>query len=185
VTGADLFAAVMAKLDPAVHRVFFVANSERTGEGIRLWLRGRGFPDDRIGICVPPFGFERDKDYSDGLAKRILRHQATHLFMGVGAPKSEIWCHQHGSRLGDCYVLCVGAGLDFFLGLKKRAPGFMQRIGMEWLWRCGQEPRRLFRRYFLDSWPFLLAIVSDLRGRTEALSGKSVPGLRQSRRIEA
>lgn len=163
VTGSDLFVRVMEQLDPANHRVFFVACTTQAGDRIRLSLLSRGFTDSAICIRVPPFGFESDKDYSHRLAEDIGRHRATHLFWGLGAPKSEVWSHQNRRALGDCYILCVGAGLEFFTGQKRRAPVIFRKLGMEWLWRFGQEPRRLFRRYFVDSWPFLAALVNDLK----------------------
>ena len=55
-----------------------------------------------------------------------------------------------GRPLGDCYILNAGAGLDFFVGTKQRAPRIFQRIGFEWFWRFSHEPRRLFRRYFIE-----------------------------------
>jgi N-acetylglucosaminyldiphosphoundecaprenol N-acetyl-beta-D-mannosaminyltransferase len=171
----------MPKLDPANHRVFFIANSERTADGLREWLLNRGFPEDSVGFSVPPFGFEQHSEHSRDLAARIWQHRATHLFVGVGAPKSEIWCHQNRHMLGDCYVLCVGAGLEFFLGLKKRAPAIVRKMGMEWLWRFGQEPRRLFRRYFLESWPFLIAVADDLQGRSNARWSEFSVGMTEAR----
>jgi N-acetylglucosaminyldiphosphoundecaprenol N-acetyl-beta-D-mannosaminyltransferase len=59
-------------------------------------------------------------------------------------------------------VMCIGAGVEFYLGVKKRAPQLMQNTGMEWLWRWGQEPRRLTQRYFVASWGFAGAIRDDL-----------------------
>lgn len=168
VTGSDLFAALMQGLDPLSHRCFFVVNSAATADGMINYLLSQGFHRDSIQTCVPQYGFERDMSVSDALAERIRSHRTTHLFVGVGAPKSEIWCHRHAEDLGNCYALCVGAGPEFFLGLKRRAPPLWQRYGVEWLWRFGQEPRRLFRRYFIDSWGFFLAIVEDYWARGTA-----------------
>jgi N-acetylglucosaminyldiphosphoundecaprenol N-acetyl-beta-D-mannosaminyltransferase len=162
VTGSDLIAYVLPRLDPALHRVFIIASTEAIGDGLTQYLVGRGFSESAVATCTPPLGFERDHHYSEALAKQVGQHQATHLFIGLGAPKSEVWCHRHRDTLGDCYVLSVGAGLEFFLGYKERAPALVQKAGMEWLWRFAQEPQRLFRRYFVESWPFLLAIGSDL-----------------------
>lgn len=162
VAGSDLFARLMYELDPATHRCFFLANEEATGEGLRSWLQARGFPASAIEIAVPPFGFEKDEQYSRSLATRVRQHGTTHLFIGLGAPKSEIWSFSNRHHLGDCYVLCAGAGLEYFLGLKDRAPTLLQDIGLEWFWRFLHEPRRLFRRYFIDSWAMVGAILDDL-----------------------
>lgn len=162
VTGSDLFADLMQMLAPEAHRCFFVASSQLTADRLAAYLDARGFPPDAVATVVPPFGFDSDAAYSADLARRISEHRPTHLFFGVGAPKSEIWCHRHRDRIGDCYVLCVGAGLDFFAGTKIRAPRWMQKAGFEWFWRFAQEPRRLFRRYFVHSGLFLGAIARDL-----------------------
>ena len=163
VTGADLFGDILALLRPAEHRCFFVASSDETARLLIEWLATHGFSRKSADFEVPPCGFESDATYSRDLAQRIAAHGTTHLFLGVGAPKSEIWVNKHREALGDCYVLCAGAGLDFFAGTGRRAPRILQRIGFEWLWRFGHEPRRLFRRYFIDSWSFFAAVVDDVR----------------------
>lgn len=165
VTGAGLFADLMPRLSPDRHRCFFVASSEETAAKLRAFLEARGFPPSSIDHEVPPYGFEGDVAYSEWLSARIGLHRPTHLFLGVGAPKSEIWAYRHRESLGDCYVLPVGAGLDFFAGRQRRAPEWVQAAGCEWLWRVGQDPRRLFKRYFVDSWLFLEAIRRDLAKR--------------------
>lgn len=163
VTGADLFDDLMRTLSPDRHRCFFIANSEPTGRKLLAYLTARGFPATALACEVPPFGFERDDGYSKMLADRVRKHGTTHLFIGVGAPKSEIWTHENRDRIGDCYILAAGAGLDFFVGTKSRAPAWIQRSGFEWLWRFGQEPHRMFGRYFIRSWSFIWAVMQDLR----------------------
>lgn len=162
VTGSDLFRALMPALDPHAHRCVFVAGSEETGERITDYLVARGFPASSLHVIVPPFGFEKDRGASAELADTIGAHRPTHLFFGVGSPKSEIWTYRHREAFGDCYVLNIGGALDFFAGTKKRAPAWMRRTGLEWSWRLASEPRRLARRYLVDSWGLVGAIRSDL-----------------------
>lgn len=162
VTGTDLFRDILAAGSPGQHRCFFVASSNETAHRLVSWLTARGFDRQSIDYDVPPHGFENDAVYSVNLAKHIRAHGTTHLFLGVGAPKSEIWVAEYRDALGDCYVLNAGAGLDFFVGTKQRAPRILQRIGFEWFWRFSREPRRLFRRYFVDSWSFLAAVSEDI-----------------------
>jgi N-acetylglucosaminyldiphosphoundecaprenol N-acetyl-beta-D-mannosaminyltransferase len=164
-TGADLFGRVFNALDPTKHRCFFIASSNETALLLRDRLVARGFDVASIDYDVPPHGFENDPAYSDKLTWRIRALGTTHLFLGVGAPKSEIWVDEHRDAVGDCYVLNVGAGLDFLVGTRQRAPRLLQRIGFEWFWRFIHEPRRLFRRYFVDSWSFLAAIRDDILER--------------------
>lgn len=165
-TGADLFSALMHALTPGQHRCFFVASTGSTVDKLITFLVRRGFTRDSIAGDVPPRNFEHSADYSDSLALRISRHGTTHLFMGVGAPKSEIWINKHRNMLGNCYVLHVGAALDFFVGNLSRAPAWIQNCGFEWLWRLMQEPRRLFGRYFEDAWRFPIVVLQDLLRRS-------------------
>lgn len=162
VTGADLFARLIEVLDPACHRCFFVCSSDAVAERLERRLLGRGFRREALAFCVPPHGFEQDRAYSDALASRIGRHAPTHLFMGVGAPKSDIWTDRYHDAIGDCYVLNIGAALDFCAGTKRRAPLLLRRSGLEWAWRVASEPRRLYRRYLVDSWRFLWLVALDL-----------------------
>jgi N-acetylglucosaminyldiphosphoundecaprenol N-acetyl-beta-D-mannosaminyltransferase len=162
VTGADLFQAVIAALSPDRHRCFFVASTAETARRLVDYLLARGFKREAIAIAVPPFRFDDDEDFSRALAHRIARHGTTHLFMGVGAPKSEIWTDRYRDSIGNCYVLNCGAALDFSAGTKKRAPLVMRRAGLVWLWRFALEPQRLYRRYFVYSWRFLGEVAKDL-----------------------
>jgi N-acetylglucosaminyldiphosphoundecaprenol N-acetyl-beta-D-mannosaminyltransferase len=158
VAGSDLVARLLATPIEGV-RGFFVVSSEATARALRARLVARGFPDDALAFVVPPFGFERDEAYSRALAARIAAHGTTHLFMGVGAPKSEIWVVAWKAQLGGCYALCVGAGPDYVAGTRRRAPVLLQKTGLEWAWRFGAEPRRLARRYIFDAFGFLWIVA--------------------------
>jgi N-acetylglucosaminyldiphosphoundecaprenol N-acetyl-beta-D-mannosaminyltransferase len=162
ITGSDLFARLVPRLKPERHRCFFVLSSHELGHAMAEHLVKSGFARDQVAYSVPPFGFEKDCAASDALAEQIGAFAPTHLFFCVGAPKSEIWCHEYARQIGDAHVLCIGAGVEFYLGIKKRAPRLMQNTGLEWLWRWGQEPRRLTQRYFVASWGFAGAIRDDL-----------------------
>jgi N-acetylglucosaminyldiphosphoundecaprenol N-acetyl-beta-D-mannosaminyltransferase len=165
ITGADLFAALMSRLDAQNNRCFFVLSNEALGEAICGHLRGRGFAPGSVAYAAPPLGFDDEHDASAAVARQIAEFRPTHLFFCLGAPKSEIWCGRHAEEFGDAHVLCVGASAEFYLGTKRRAPPFMRNAGLEWLWRWGQEPRRLSQRYLVSSWGFLGAVRDDLRHR--------------------
>ncbi len=172
VPGPDLFAAMMPQFDQRRHRPFFVVSRAQTGEKLRAWLVDRGFAPEAVGAVCPPFGFEKDQAYSAALARQIREHGTTHLVMGVGSPKSELWLYDWRQALGDCYALGIGAGIDFFVGTEVRAPQWMQAVGLEWFWRMAREPRRLAKRYAMDALLFPLAVFRDATGRWELAAGE-------------
>jgi N-acetylglucosaminyldiphosphoundecaprenol N-acetyl-beta-D-mannosaminyltransferase len=165
ITGADLVPTLLPRLRPGRHRLAFVVATDEIARRLGAWAADRGYPADHLVFDVPPFGFEADEAYGEALARRIRDTGTTHLFFGVGCPKSEVWIDGHRDRLGDLYALAVGAALGFFTGVEKRAPRVLSHLGLEWMWRVAREPRRLGPRYLVRSWGFVGAVLGDLRGR--------------------
>lgn len=162
--GSDLLADLVQAWSPGRHRPFFVVSRPATGEALRGLLAAKGFGTKAVEWACPPFGFERDAVASDALAAAVRTHRTTHLIMGVGAPKSEVWVDRRRAELGDLWACGFGSAADFLVGEARRAPPLARRLGLEWLWRVLQDPRRLCRRYFVDSWGVLPAVWRDLRG---------------------
>ena len=171
ITGADLFPDIMARLSPTRHRPFLVASSDETRKLLEARLIKRGFRPDQFAVAVPPYGFEGDAAETETLLRQVERLKPTHIFMGVGSPKSEIWLDCHRDRLGDAYGFAFGASLDFFVGTSRRAPKLIREFGLEWLWRFANEPRRLFRRYFIDSWAFFAVVAEDVKRNGQPFAG--------------
>lgn len=94
----------------------------------------------------PPFRPLTESE-DDEVVRSINDSGVNVLFVGIGCPKQERWMAEHKSKL-NCVMLGVGAAFDFIAGEKRHAPRWMQRIGMEWLFRLCSEPSRLWRRYF-------------------------------------
>lgn len=163
--GADLLAALEAAWTPGAHRPFFVVSRPLVGEALAARLHARGFAPDAVAWRCPPHGFEHDPQESAALAAAVRDHRATHLVMGVGAPKSEVWVHAHARALGDVWACGFGSAADFLVGEASRAPLLARRLGLEWAWRLLHDPRRLARRYLWDSWAVLPAVARDLTGR--------------------
>lgn len=107
-----------------------------------------------VGVASPPLGFERDPGQNADLVTRINSREPDLLLVGLGAPKQELWIHRHHHELTATMALCIGATIDFLAGERKRAPRWMRRSGLEWLFRVLLEPRRLGRRYARDAWEF-------------------------------
>lgn len=119
------------------------------------------FPDLKIvGAESPPYRQLTEAEDADTV-HRINESGAGILFIGLGCPKQDLFAFEHRNRLKLVQV-CVGAAFDFHSGNKKMAPEFMQRHGLEWLYRLIQEPRRLGGRYMVTNSIFVLKLLSCL-----------------------
>lgn len=110
----------------------------------------------------PPF-VQMDPDEDEELVEKINRSGTRILFVGLGCPKQEIWMARHRDRV-NAVMLGVGAAFDFHAGVKPQAPEWMQRLGLEWLFRLATEPRRLWKRYLYHNPRFVVLAVADLLG---------------------
>ena len=79
------------------------------------------------------------------------------------SPAGQRLDQRHREQLSGMYGFGFGAGLDFFAGTAKRAPQWVQRVSMEWLWRLLSDPRRLAKRYLIDSWAFVRIALTEHR----------------------
>lgn len=110
----------------------------------------------------PPYqemGLEEDAE----IVRRIHASSARILFVGLGCPKQEKWMADHRGRI-QAVMIGVGAAFDFHAGVKPQAPFWMQKIGLEWLFRLANEPRRLWRRYLYHNPRFIFLAIADLLG---------------------
>jgi N-acetylglucosaminyldiphosphoundecaprenol N-acetyl-beta-D-mannosaminyltransferase len=99
-----------------------------------------------VGGHAPPFR-EPTPEEEAAVAADIARSRADVVWVGIGVPKQEKWMARMRDRLDVPVLIGVGAAFDIHAGLVSQAPGWMQRLGLEWLFRLTQEPRRLWRRY--------------------------------------
>ncbi len=164
VTGCDIVMETMrAPMLSLNHRLFFVVDGEETAAAVHAFARERGM-DGAVATHVPAFGFEHDAAACQALAEAIRDHGTTILFMGVGAPRSEIFIDRYATTLPPCWALCVGQAVKMELGMVPTPPPIVKGANLEWLWRILLEPRRLFKRYALASLGFVRAMVADLTG---------------------
>jgi len=117
------------------------------------------FPGLRIvGSCSPPFRDLTSEEERD-IVRQINEAGPDLVWVGLSTPKQERWMHQFRAELQAPVLLGVGAAFDFHAGVKRQAPKWMQRSGLEWLFRMVSEPRRLARRYLKANTRFLYSIV--------------------------
>ena len=105
------------------------------------------------GTECPPFGIW-DEAVSARLVAGVNESKAQALWLGVSAPKQEIWAVAHADALG-MPIACVGAAFDFITGSQPRAPRWIRSLRLEWLFRLISEPRRLWRRYLVGNTVFI------------------------------
>jgi N-acetylglucosaminyldiphosphoundecaprenol N-acetyl-beta-D-mannosaminyltransferase len=137
------------------------------GPGVAEQL-ARGLQSRFKGLCVagtysPPFG-SIPRALDDRIVDAINDAGADIVWIGLSTPKQERWMASHRTRLTAPVLAGVGAAFDFNAGLKKQAPPWMQRRGLEWLFRLITEPRRLWRRYLRVNPLFLYHITLQLTG---------------------
>ena len=108
-----------------------------------------------IGDCTSTRTSRPCAPEADGAARPDI------LFIGLGSPKQECWVYGQWARLSAVVAVCCGAALDYAAGTKPRAPGWMRRGGLEWLWRLAREPGRLWRRYLVRDLAFVGIVLKE------------------------
>lgn len=118
-----------------------------------------------VGAHSPSYGFEKNEEECGELVRIVNESGANVLLVGVGAPKQEKWIMKYRDRMpGVDVFMALGATIDFEAGTLKRAPVLWQKMGLEWLYRCLKEPKRLFKRYFIDDMQFFYYFMQQLLG---------------------
>lgn len=157
VSGPDLMPEVFKLSEKMGYRHFFYGTTEQTLELLKDNLE-RKYPNLRIaGMYAPPFR-QLTREEDDEIIQKINDSKADFLWVGLGAPKQEIWMADHKNKV-HAVMIGVGAGFDFHAGVVKRAPVWMQRCGLEWLYRLFQDPKRLWKRYVVTNSKFIWYMI--------------------------
>lgn len=118
-----------------------------------------------VGEYSPPFNLENDAKEVEKIIEMVNRSGATVLVVGMGAPKQEKWIYAYKKHMpGVRLFMALGATIDFEAGVLKRAPSLFQKLYMEWLYRLMAEPKRLWKRYLVDDFPFIFLIIKQKLG---------------------
>jgi exopolysaccharide biosynthesis WecB/TagA/CpsF family protein len=170
VYGPELMLRLCARAADDAIPVFLYGSSPDVIEQLQEKLL-IGFPQLKIaGAESPPFR-DLTPEEDDAVVRRINESGAGILFVGLGCPKQDHFAADHAARIRPVQV-CVGAAFDFHAGAKSMAPPWMQRHGLEWVYRLSREPRRLWRRYlqtnciFLAKWFAASVAAKKLDGRS-------------------
>ncbi len=151
VTGSDVFLAVMRHLDKIGGSVFFLGSSNEILEILSARIRNN-FPAVRIaGMLSPPFKSIFSDSEVDKMVSEINAVEPDVLWVGMTSPKQDIFIYSNLNRLRVRFAAGVGAVFDFYTGRVKRSQPIFQNLGLEWLPRLLQQPRRLWRRMFISA----------------------------------
>jgi len=161
VAGSDLLIPLLELAARRQWRVYLLGGAPGVAELVSKILA------DRMGITVAGWDDSRiasdGSDPTGGSVTRACAANADLILVGLGPPKQELWIDRSLEAIRPAVAIGVGASLDFLAGRFKRAPAWMARSGLEWLFRLLQEPRRLWRRYMLEGPRFLTIVFATWR----------------------
>lgn len=165
VTGSDIFYGLCDRLEADGGRsVFFMGATEDTLQEIRERFT-RDYPNIKLaGTYSPPFKPEYSSEEIMAMVACINAAKPDVLWVGMTAPKQEKWIVDNLSSLDVRFVAAVGAVFDFYAGRVKRASPVFQRLGLEWLPRLVQQPRRLWRRMLVSAPVFVWHVLREKLG---------------------
>jgi N-acetylglucosaminyldiphosphoundecaprenol N-acetyl-beta-D-mannosaminyltransferase len=163
VYGPDLMLLVCEFTRDKNYTHFLYGGADGVAQELKQKLEAK-FPGIKIaGTYTPPFR-PLNPDEESELARLVNEKKPDIIWVGLSTPKQEKFMARYGGRFDATLLFGVGAAFDFHAGRVRQAPRWMQRSGLEWLFRLGCEPRRLWRRYFRNNPLFAFRIFCQLTG---------------------
>lgn len=156
--GPDFMLALCEKGQKRGYKHYLYGGEESTCDLLKSVLEKK-FPDiDIIGQHTPPFRPLHAQE--DGkVIDEINRQNPDILWVGLGSPKQDYWMYEHRDKLNAPVMIGVGAAFDFIAGIKRQAPRWMQKCGLEWFFRLCCEPKRLWKRYLIGNTRFIYLLI--------------------------
>lgn len=150
ISGSDLFPKVCELAANKNYTMYLLGAAEGVADTAAKNLMKKNPGLNVVGTYSPPFGFEKNEQEMNKIKTQIQEVHPDILIVGLGCPKQEKFMYYHCKELGVPISFGLGASIDFEAGNIKRAPKWMSNHGLEWLYRFSKEPKRLFKRYFVD-----------------------------------
>ncbi|MET0210654.1 MAG: WecB/TagA/CpsF family glycosyltransferase [Burkholderiaceae bacterium] len=157
-TGSDLFVKLVGDAHAVGLRIAMIGGNEGAADAAAATLMPGAGPEAVRCLC-PPFGFEQQPAEMDRIHRLLTEWRPHIVFIGLGSPKQEKLIARLKPLLPEAWYLGVGVSFSFVAGDVKRAPGWMQKSGLEWMHRLVQEPGRLAHRYLVDGVPFAVGLL--------------------------
>jgi N-acetylglucosaminyldiphosphoundecaprenol N-acetyl-beta-D-mannosaminyltransferase len=164
VCGSDLMQKMTAVSQLRGYRQFYYGGAEGVADKLKHVLIASHPGLEVVGTLCPPFRELTPKE-DQAVVEAINEARPHILWLGLSTPKQEFWMASHLGRVEVPVMIGVGAAFDFLAGTRHRAPLWMQRNGLEWLFRLGSEPRRLWRRYAYIVPGFAVVAAGELLSR--------------------
>lgn len=162
-SGAKVTAATLEAGLERGWRHYFYGSTDETLEALQRRLKTDYAGIEIAGTMSPPFRALTAAE-EDQIATEIMETRPDFVWVGLGMPKQEKWMFNNRLRYPGVVLVGIGAAFDFIAGTKAEAPLWMQRTGLEWLFRLASEPRRLWRRYIFNNPGYLLLWGKQLVG---------------------
>jgi len=156
VNGTDLFELLLKNAEIKNKSVFFLGAKQEVLEQMVSNIKKR---HPKLKIAGYRNGYFKDSDDKD-VIDLINNSHADILFLGFSSPKKELWSSKYKERLNVNVIQGVGGSFDVLAGKIKRAPVFLQKIGLEWFYRFLREPRRMFKRYLITNTYFVFLTLN-------------------------
>lgn len=150
ISGSDLVPKMCEVAAEKGYTMFIIGGKDGIAEKAKKNLEMKLPGIKIIGTYAPPFGFEKDQKELDKINTMITAAHPDILVACFGCPKQEKWIYENYQKYDATVSICAGATVDFLAGNIDRAPKWMADHGLEWLYRFTKEPKRLFKRYFVD-----------------------------------
>lgn len=150
ISGSDLVPILCKVAAKKGHSIFIIGGKDGIADQAKKKLEEKHPGINIVGTYAPPFGFEKDEKEIEKINKMIAEAHPDLLIACFGCPKQEKWIYENYQKYDARVSICAGATVDFLAGNVKRAPKWMSEYGFEWFYRFLQEPKRMFKRYFVD-----------------------------------
>lgn len=157
VNGTDLFPRLCSAIEGTGKRLFLLGAKPGVADLVRDWI-AEHYP--RVTVCGDRHGYFNSEEESK-VIDEIARSRADILLVAFGAPRQDVWISEHLEKTGAKVAMGVGGLFDFYSGQMPRAPQWMREIGLEWVFRFYQEPRRMWKRYFVGNAVFLFRVIKE------------------------
>lgn len=160
IAGFDLFQWEMNRLNNICGSCFFLGSKNEILQKI-LVKAALEYPNVKIKTYSPPYKSLFSIEENRIMINEINVFKPNVLFVGMTAPKQEKWAFENKDNLKVGHICSIGAVFDFYAGNIQRAPKWMQRNGLEWLYRLIKEPRRMWKRYIIGNTKFIFYIIKE------------------------